>query len=462
MTAGRTDSAGLAAVRRPLVDFYHRLPDIIAHCVPDVAPVPDAAAFNPGYELPELDDAMREFLGAGIACWRRLEDYRSHRVFLLDLMGNPATNTVKTFGSLLIVARIVEFIRRTGEPVAILTPTSGNKGVALRDAVYRAISGGLVEPELLRVILLVPAASAYKVRDSPLSAEPRLRALNPVLVYHGPARESVKAPAARFVRDHASDFRAAHGSYLFPSHNLANYAVSDALRAFVEHEACPARVGASRLHAQAVSSAFGLLGYMLGRDVLESTGEADPARRPGLLLVQHLGTPDLVARLRYGNDARGFLPRYRREPDTGWYRQDASPHFPAITDDPDEDLDPTFYTRQPATAEDVVRLVRRYDGDGIVVSRLECQQRYQWLCDWVRDASAELPEHHSTLREWSLPMVLTGVLNAADRGLVAQGREIVIHGTGCYSSADFTPLPTTATIRVTGDDDLARVLLTRT
>lgn len=448
-----------AAPRWPLVDFYDRLPTIIAHLVPSMAAVPDAARFNPGYELPPLDEKIREFLGAGVAYWRRLADYRGHRVFLLDLMGNPATNTVKTFGSLLIVARIVEFIRRTGEPVTILTPTSGNKGVALRDAVYRAISGGLVEPGQLQVILLVPAASACKLRHGPLSAEPRLHALNPVLEYRGPADETVKTLASRFVSEHAADFRAAHGSYLFPSHNLTNYAVADALRAFVEQDACPATAATSRLHAQAVSSAFGLLGYSHGRDVLEAHGEASPAHRPGLLLVQHLGAPDLVAQLRYGTFDRSALPWYRHEPDTGRYRQDTSPHFPFVTDDPAEELDPTFYTRQPATSGDVVGLVRRHNGTGIVVSRHECEQRYHWLRDWVNGCSAKLPDNPATLREWSLAMVLTGVLNATDRGLVAEGQEIVVHGTGCYSAADFTALPAAATIRVSGYADLARELL---
>lgn len=447
------------APRRPLVDFYDRLPTIIAHLVPSVAAVPDVTRFNPGYELPPLDEKIREFLGAGVAYWRQLADYRGHRVFLLDLMGNPATNTVKTFGSLLIVARIVEFIRRSGEPVAILTPTSGNKGIALRDAVHRAISGGLVEPEQLRVILLAPADSAYKLRHGPLSAEPALHALNPVLVYRGPADETVKTLAARFVAEHAADFRAVHGSYLFPSHNLVNYAVADALRAFVERDTCPASAGKPRLHAQAVSSAFGLLGYSHGRDVLEVHGEADPAHRPGLLLVQHLGTPDLVAQLRYGTFDRGALPRYRREPGTGRYRQDTSPHFPFVTDDPAEELDPTFYTHQPATARDVVGLVRRYNGNGIVVSRHECEQRYHWLRDWVKDCSAGLPDDPATLYEWSLPMVLTGALNAIDRGLVAEGQEIVVHGTGCYSAADFTALPATATVSVGSYPDLERELL---
>jgi hypothetical protein len=457
---GTATAAAGAAVRRPLVDYFAELPRLIARCAPGAAAVLDAARFNPGYALPPLDAPLRAFLGAGVARWRRLADYRDRRVFLLDLMGNPATNTTKTFGSLLIVARLVEFIRRTGEPVAILTPTSGNKGVALRDAVLRAIRGGLVDPDRLRIILLVPAASAYKLRASSLGAEPHQRARNPVLVHHGPAHETVKALAGRFVREHARDFRAVHGEFLFPSHDLANYAVADALRAFVELDAGPPRPGVRRLHAQAVSSAFGLLGYSRGRDVLEAGGGADPAHRPGLLLVQHLGTPDLVACLRYGGTAAAARPTYQRDPGAHSYRQGADPHFPAVAADPDETLDPTFYTRQPATAAEVVSLVHRYGGDGIVVSRYECEQRYPWLRDWVAGSGVDLPPDPATLREWSLPMVLTGVVNAVDRGLAGDVREIVVHGTGCYSTADYAPLPAAAQVTITGYEDLPRILLT--
>jgi hypothetical protein len=71
----------------------------------------------------------------------------------------------------------------------------------------------------------------------------------------------------------------------------------------------------------------------------------------------------------------------------------------------------------------------------------------------------DLMGNPATLYEWSLPMVLTGALNAIDRGLVAEGQEIVVHGTGCYSAADFTTLPDTATVSVGSYPDLERELL---
>ncbi|NEE51635.1 hypothetical protein G3M55_44405, partial [Streptomyces sp. SID8455] len=87
--------------------------------------------------------------------------------------------TTKTFASLHIVARAVQHIRQTGEPLLLTTPTSGNKGTALRDAVARAYAAGLATPEELRVLTVAPAHSRSKLRDGPLSADPALRAANP-------------------------------------------------------------------------------------------------------------------------------------------------------------------------------------------------------------------------------------------------------------------------------------------
>jgi len=45
---------------------------------------------------------------------------------MLDLAREPGT-TPRDFASLLIVARAVQYIRRTGEPIMIFSPTSANK-----------------------------------------------------------------------------------------------------------------------------------------------------------------------------------------------------------------------------------------------------------------------------------------------------------------------------------------------
>ena len=93
MTTGvhATGSANL------LVDWYDRLPRVIARVVDDPAPVKDPDAFSPGFLLPDLDDGVRRFLAAA-------GDTGGHPTALLDLTANPGTNTTKTFASLLIVA----------------------------------------------------------------------------------------------------------------------------------------------------------------------------------------------------------------------------------------------------------------------------------------------------------------------------------------------------------------------
>ncbi len=50
-----------------------------------------------------------------------------------------------------------------------------------------------------------------------------------------------------------------------------------------------------------------------------------------------------------------------------------------------------------------------------------------------------LPADPRAVREWSLVMAMTGVLNAIDRGLVDE-RDILVHGSGSYAAGDYVPL----------------------
>jgi len=90
----------ISAARNLILDYYDRLPAVIEHYVGDTAPVDDA--FSPGFELPELDDTVREFFAVAEADLHHLGDYGDSRLMLLDLMRNPGTNTTKTVASLLI------------------------------------------------------------------------------------------------------------------------------------------------------------------------------------------------------------------------------------------------------------------------------------------------------------------------------------------------------------------------
>jgi uncharacterized protein DUF6002 len=462
-------AGGAATIEAPatgnlLLDYLELMPRSVSACVADPAPVTDdPARFSPGFALPEPAEDVREFYAAATAGWRSLGEYAGHRLSLLDLAGNPGTNTTKTFPSLLIVARAVEHIRRTGEPVTIFSPTSANKGTALRDAVLRAIEANLVSPEQLRVVILAPWSCRDKLRASRLSTDARLRELNPLLLYTGSEAEAVKRIGREFVDRHAAELRRRHGTNIWFSLALPNYLVADTARAYFEHDVDPTdAAGRPRLHAHAVSSAFGLLGYHRGRTVLERGGQASAASRPASLLVQHMATSDMVLSLRHGGFDRDALPGYRRDPNTGLYHQDADepdPHFPASIHDPGEVLDPTFYTRRPPTSPEMNEIIGTFGGDGIVVSLHECLERYPAIRARLTGHERALPADFRTLREWSLVMAMTGVFNAIDRGLVEPDADVVVHGSGWYTSADFEPLDLGTTPTVESVADVATAVL---
>ncbi len=456
----RTSTVVPTRIGNLVLDFYESLPEVVARCVADPSPVLGPVGFTPGFAVPELDDAVREYFSVATARWQPLPEYRGHRVTLLDLTTNPGTHTTKTYASLLIVARAVEHIRRTGRPVVIFSPTSGNKGVALRDAVLRALDAGLATPEQLRIVTLAPATGRHKLRTTRLSTDPRLRELNPQLLYTGDDPEAVKALARETVREHAARLHRTRGTDLWFSLDLGNYMIADVARALFEQQADPVDAATRpRLHAHAVSSAFGLIGYHAGRSLLEARGEAAVLSRPASLLVQHLAAPDMVLSLRFGSPDLAHLPRYRRDPSSGLYRQNGDdPHFPAVTYDPAEVLDPTFYTHRPPTSAAMNDLIHQFGGDGIVVSLAECIQRYPQLRAWLGAGGAQLPADLRRLYEWSTVMAFTGVMNAVDRGLVEPDRDIVVHGTGSYAEGMYEPLCGDALIRVGTVADIAKVL----
>ena len=145
-----------ARVSNLLIENFDWLGEVIAQLVDDRDPIISATEFNPGFHLPEMTPKLRRYLSSAEAAWWNLGKQNDRNLFLLDLMRNPATGTTKTFASLLIVARAVTFIWKTGQPIKIICPTSGNKGIALRDAVERAIKYDLVTPEQLSIAIMMP------------------------------------------------------------------------------------------------------------------------------------------------------------------------------------------------------------------------------------------------------------------------------------------------------------------
>ncbi len=440
-----------------LADFYDELPSSVAACVEDPSPQ-EGPAFSPGFDVPDLYPAMRSYLEAARAGWHELGEYAGRRLVLMDLAKNPGTHTTKTFPSLLIVARAIAHVHATHEPLMLFSPTSANKGTALRDAVLRAIRAGLVEPEQLRVAVLAPHGCRDKLRASELSTDPYLRELNPLFLHtgDGPA-EQVKALGRAFVDAYGHDLADRGGPRLWFSLALPNYLVADTMRAHAEQTWDPVRPGTRRVHAHSVSSAFGMLGYHRGRDVLEARGVSRPEDRPGTLLVQHLGTPDMVLSLRHGSVDRAGLPAYTSG-DDGVLRQDDDPHFPLATHSTDEVLDPTFYTRAPVTSPEMNGIIGRHGGDGVVVSLLECLERYPQLRARMPEGCRPLPADPRSLREWSLVMAYTGVCNAIDRGLV-DADEVVVHGSGWYSDDEYASIPDDGLTPVTAVDDIAAQIL---
>jgi hypothetical protein len=422
---------------------------------------PGDDGFTPAFDLPPLDDALERFYAASTIQVRELGLYRGRTLRLLDLTCNPRTRTTKTFASHVMVARAVRHIQRTGESVLLVTPSSANKGGALRDAVLRAIECGLARPEQLRIAIVLPRQGLQKLWASPLSAREDLRALNPVFVAQAEDGSVVKRLTRAFVQEYAEPLWRERGLRVWHTYHLDNYRMADALRAALEarHLGRPP-AGHVRVHAQAVSSAFGLLGYDHGRRVMAARAGAAPLPPSQWLLVQHLGTPDLVLHRHFGSCSRTHVPTYRPDPATGLLEQFESPVFPTRTFAADEVIDSTFYSQNPITADRVQEALGRHGGGGIVVSLHECLERYAELRALLAAGGpSPLPADPRRLREWALAMLATGALSAIDRDLVPRDAEIVLHASGNYTVDDYEPVAPSHTHAVENVAQMRRVVL---
>jgi hypothetical protein len=392
--------------------------------------------------LPKLDEDLTAFFCAEIT-WGRLGTWRDRDLHLLNLMGDPWTRTTKTLASLVMVARAVHHIRRTGERILMVTPTSGNKGTGIRAAIARAYQSGIVDPRDLRSVVVVPKQSLPKLRASPVLDDPVHRSANPVAAAAVAQPSGVKQLCADAVLAHRHDLLASTGFRVWNSLDLDNYRVGDAVRAFAEAEFCPINEdSAPRVHAHAVSSAYGLLGYHLGHRVLTTgtcPGLSRPATHPGFFLVQQLATPDMVLSLVRGGPSAAHLPNYTWDPATDLWRQEQDPVFPSVTEDVGEQIDATFYTSKPPTSSQINEIVADHGGGGVIVSRAECLSYYHTIRDLLEPLSVRLPADSSEVREWSLIMAITGVLIGIERDLIKAGTDVVVHGSGFYTDALLAP-----------------------
>jgi hypothetical protein len=214
---------------------------------------PGPGTFDAGVTLPAPGDRLSHMFAASELAFADLGEYGGKRLTLLDLTRNPRTRTTKTCASLVIAARAVDHVQRTGERVMIVSPSSGNKATALRDAVLRAYEAGLVTPEQLSILVVVPHSSRRKLWASPLTDDPGLRARNPVATYEGQQRADVKELAQALVGRCSADLFADHGVRLWYTLDIENYKVADVVRACAENEflpgctctPCPARTDCS-------------------------------------------------------------------------------------------------------------------------------------------------------------------------------------------------------------------------
>lgn len=413
--------------------------------------------FSPPFDIPPESPALSNFFSAAAIGVTEIGSYSGIPISVLDLMRNPRTRTTKTFPSLIIVARAVRHIQVTGEPITIVTPTSANKGTALRDAVLRAYEAGLVRPDQLTITTLVPASSLPKLWSSPLSDEPSLHRTNPVAALSAEQPPGqVKEIVQELVSTRTREFQAVTGRHLWHTLSLDNYRVADALRAMTEQ--CLHPSSGKRVHVHSVSSAFGLLGHHFGRKLLEQRDEPNLGEPSAYLLVQHLARPDMVLHLHHGDFAYDHLPAYQVTPD-GLYRQEEDPHYPQLTNHPAELLDSTFYTAQPSTSGEMDTIIASQGGAGIVVSRLECLERYREISSLLANAGVLIPNDPEQLREWSLTMAMTGMMTAVDRGILPRCDDILVHGSGYYTSDDYTPIPGRSLLPVEKSDDLWEIVV---
>jgi hypothetical protein len=444
--ATRPAPTSSGTVCRALLRYHGEL----SHVLEDTGRRDRTAGFNPGWRLPALTPALERFFEPGGISTQDLGSHQGAPLRFLNLMHNPRTRTTKTLASLLIVARAVAHIQRTGESVMIITPSSANKATALRDAVLRAQETGLAGTDQLRIVCVVPAASRDKLWRSPMTDDDGLLTRNPLAVMDASQPLHVKELARALADQEADALFARHGVRLWHTMNLSNYAVADTARALFERDHLPA---VPRVHAHSVSSAFGLLGHFHGQQ--QHTGREWPDTGARYFLVQHLGTPDMVASYHHGS----FDHRPRWQYRNGWHVQESDPRFPERTFAPDEQLDSTFYTRTPATSERMNEILRRQGGGGIVVSLAECLDRYPRIRDLLEPAGVDMPDDPRQLREWSLVMAVTGVLNALDRGLLDE-TEILIHGSGSYQADDYQAPQAHQLRRITGYEDLRALVHT--
>ena len=183
---------------------------------------------------------------------------------------------------------------------------------------------GLVRPEQLNVVTIMPRASIAKLPRSALATTPCLAKHNPILIYDGESSARLKQFGQDVCNRLADRLATEVNTRLWYTLNLDNYQVADSARAYFEAEQLRSSTDTARgphVHVHSVSSGFGFIGYHLGRSVLVDVGATTWAENPGYFLVQHLSTPDMVLHATTGTFDRRHIPHYQYDPGSGLYVQ---------------------------------------------------------------------------------------------------------------------------------------------
>ena len=91
------------------------------------------------------------------------------------------------------------------------------------------------------------------------------------------------------------------------------------------------------------------------------------------------------------------------------------------------------------------QLIQRFGGGGIVISLVECFERYGLVRELLRHANITVHSDPRLITEWSSLMAMVGTIEAIERGILSEGTTVTVHGTGYYaSSIEYQPLSTSA------------------
>lgn len=86
------------ATRNMITDYYDVIASAVRRCGAVPGDAPGTPGFAPGFDLPELTPAVREFYAAATVSWSPLGHYGGHDLTMLDLTANPGTRTTLRAG----------------------------------------------------------------------------------------------------------------------------------------------------------------------------------------------------------------------------------------------------------------------------------------------------------------------------------------------------------------------------